>query len=168
MIHKPIYDRVLVLPVQAGSLSAGGLLIPDVAKNSSPFQYGDVIAVGTGRVNLEGKVVPLTVKVGQCVMYIRKAGAVIEHESDETSGPVPHVLIREPDIMTIVEGVPRVTTLTGLDGRLLTMVPTSRGLPDSAYANDEAQTIAEREGWTDGEIVVDEFAPGDGPAELSP
>lgn len=166
MIHKPLYDRILILPVPEGALSAGGLLIPAVAQRSSPFAFGDVVAVGTGRVNLEGKVVPLTVKVGDCVMYIRKAGAVIEHESNETDGPIPHVLIREPDIMSVVEGLPRMTTITGVDGRLLQMVPTSRGLPDSVFENRDGIEAAERGGFVEpGEFPPDEFEPGDGPVD---
>lgn len=163
---QPIYDRILVLPIPDGSLSKGGLLIPSVAKASSPFQYGDVIAVGTGRVNLEGKLVPLTVSVGQVVMYIRKAGAVVP-VTDDAGDDIPHVLIREPDIMAIVHDLPRQSLITGVDGRLLQMIPTSKGLPDSVYENRNGIEVAEREGWVaPGEHPPDEFEPGDGPVVL--
>lgn len=165
---QPIYDRILVLPVPEGSLSKGGLLIPSIAKASSPFQYGDVIAVGTGRVNLEGKIIPLTVKVGDVCMYIRKAGALVP-VTDESGDDIPHVLIREPDILAIVHDLPRQTTITGVDGRLLSMIPTSKGLPDTVYENRDGIEQAEREGWVEpGEHPPDEFEPGDGPAELIP
>lgn len=158
---SPTYDRILILPVADGQVSKGGLLIPSVAQASKVFAYGDVTAVGTGRVNVEGKVVPLIVKVGDVVMYPRRAGQLVPI-TDEAGDEIPHVLLREPEIMAVVHDLPRESRISGVDGRLLAMIPTSRGLPDIVFKNRDEQDVAEREGWS--EPVVDEFEPGDGPA----
>ncbi len=163
----PTYDRILILPIPEGKVSKGGLLIPAIAERSRVFTYGDVVAVGTGRINAEGKVVPLTLKVGDVAMFARKAGVLVPIPDDD-GDDVEHVLLREPDVMAVVTGLARDTGLIGSDGRLLSMVPTSKGLPDVVYKNREEMDIAVREGWTDGEVVTDQFEPGDGPAELSP
>ena len=160
---KPLFDRVLILPIAEGKVSKGGLLIPDVAQSSQVFKYGDVIAVGTGRTNAEGATVPCIVKVGDVVCFPRKAGALIPITNADGE-EIPHVVMAERDILGTVEGLERQTGITGMDGRLLTMVPTSKGLPDSVYENRDGIESAERGGWVaPGEFPEDEFAPGDGP-----
>lgn len=166
MIISPLFDRVLVLPIPDGKISKGGLLLPDIAHRSNVFQYGDVIAVGPGRYAVDGRLVPCAIKVGDVVAYPRKAGTLIPVTNDE-GDEVPHVLMREPDILGIVHGLARQTSITGLDGKLLSMVPTSKGLPDSVYQNREELEVAEREGFVEpGDFPPDEFEPGDGPVEL--
>lgn len=160
---QPIHDRILVLPIAEGQVSKGGLLLPDIAMSSRVFQYGDVVAVGTGRINVEGKQVPLVVKVGDVVQYPRKAGIVVPVTNDQGED-VPHALMREVDVFAIVHDLPRQTMITGVDGRLLSMIPTSKGIPDAAYQNEEELAIAERAGFVEpGEFPPDEFAPGDHP-----
>lgn len=163
MIHRPLFDRVLILPIAEGKLSKGGLLLPDVAERSKIFKYGDVIAVGPGRLGTDGKSLPMHVKVGDVVCFPRQAGALIPVTDDEGE-EIPHAILREPEILSVVDGLVRQSSITGLDGKLLTMVPTSRGLPDVAYANEDALQVAERAGFVEpGEYPPDEFAPGDGP-----
>lgn len=163
---EPLFDRVLVLPIPEGSVSKGGLLIPAIAERSKIFQYGDVVAVGPGRYAVDGRLVPCAVKVGQVVAYPRKAGTLIPVTNDE-GDEIPHVLMREPDILGIVHDLPRQTSITGIDGKLLSMVPTSKGLPDAVYQNREELEVAERAGFVEpGEFPPDEFEPGDGPVEL--
>lgn len=161
----PLFDRVLILPIPEGKVSKGGLLIPQVAQASQVFKYGDVIAVGAGRTNAEGVTVPCIVKAGDVVCYPRKAGALIPITNTDGE-EIPHVVLAERDILGTVEGLERPSTITGVDGRLLMMVPTSKGLPDSVYENRDGIEAAERGGFVEpGEFPPDEFEPGDGPVD---
>lgn len=154
---------MLVLPIPEGRVSKGGLLIPEVAERSKVFQYGDVIAVGPGRYSVDGRLVPCQVKVGDVVAYPRKAGTLIP-VTDDAGEDIPHVIMREPDILGVIHDLARQTQITGLDGRLLSMVPTSKGLPDSVYSNRDELEQAERSGFVEpGEFPEDEFQPGDHP-----
>jgi chaperonin GroES len=162
----PLFDRVIVLPVPEGKVSKGGLLIPAVAERSTIWRYGDVTAVGPGRHNADGAIIPMSVKVGDVVAYPRQMGQLIPITNDD-GDEVPHVVLREPELLGIVHGLARETSITGIDGRLLSMMPTSRGLPDVAYKNEEELQVAERAGFVEpGDYPPDEFAPGDGPVEL--
>lgn len=89
---RPLLDRVLVKRLAHEEKTAGGIYIPDVAKEKA--QTGKVIAVGAGRLLTDGKVVPLQVKVGDIVFLPKYAGT-------EASGE--HVIIREDEILGVVE-----------------------------------------------------------------
>jgi chaperonin GroES len=155
MMIRPLFDRILVKPVPEGHTTKGGLAIPDIARESRPYTYGDVIAVGTGRVQMDGTVCPLHVKEGDVVAYPRKAGTpipMIDADGNETTV----IMIREPDLVGIVEGLPRDTGLIFTDGsRILAMRPNSRAMPDVAYKNREDLERAERAGFAD-EVHDDE------------
>lgn len=97
MNAKPLHDRVVVKRVEADNITPGGIIIPETAKEK-PVE-GIVIAVGEGRRNTDGTVTPLTVKEGDRVLYGRYAGTEIKVEGEE------HLIIREDDIMLILEGV---------------------------------------------------------------
>jgi chaperonin GroES len=86
---KPLADRVLVEPAQAEEKTAGGIIIPDTAKEKP--QKGIVVAVGTGK-----KDEPMTVKVGETVLYGKYAGTEI------TIDGVNYLIMRESDIVAIV------------------------------------------------------------------
>jgi chaperonin GroES len=86
---KPLADRVLVEPAQAEEKTAGGIIIPDTAKEKP--QKGTVVAVGTGK-----KDEPMTVKVGETVLYGKYAGTEI------TIDGVNYLIMRESDIVAIV------------------------------------------------------------------
>lgn len=86
---KPLADRVLIEPAQAEEKTAGGIIIPDTAKEKP--QRGSVIAVGPGK-----KDEPMTVKVGDNVLYSKYAGTEITHEG------VNYLIMRESDIVAIV------------------------------------------------------------------
>jgi chaperonin GroES len=86
---KPLADRVLVLAAAAEETTKGGIIIPDTAKEKP--QRGKIIAVGAGRVADDGKVTPLSVKVGDEILYgkysgtelsLRRQGLLIMRESD--------------------------------------------------------------------------------------
>ncbi len=89
---RPLLDRVLVKRLANEEKSAGGIYIPDVAKEKA--QTAKVIAIGTGRLLNDGKVVPMQVKVGDIVFLPKYAGT-------EASGD--HVIIKEDEILGIVE-----------------------------------------------------------------
>jgi chaperonin GroES len=145
---EPLHRQVLIVPISRGDTSKGGLLIPDIAKNSSPFRYGDVVAVGTGTRDAAGHVVPCIVKVGDVVMYAKGAG--IEVPIEDERGERMCVLMDEKYIAGIAHDLPRVTAITGLDGRLMSMQPMSRAMPDSAAKNREELELAEQAGFADG------------------
>jgi len=86
---KPLADRVLVAPVPAEEKTAGGIIIPDTAKEKP--QKGKVVAVGQGK-----KDEPMTVQVGDTVLYGKYSGTEISIEGQE------YLMMRESDILAIV------------------------------------------------------------------
>ena len=91
---KPLHDRVIVKAAAAEEKTAGGIIIPDTAKEKP--QRGEIIATGKGRVTEDGKVLPLEVKVGDKVLYSKYAGTDIKLGNDE------YVLLSEKDILASV------------------------------------------------------------------
>ncbi len=92
---RPLNDRVVVKRVEEEQKTAGGIIIPDTAKEK-PIQ-GEVIAVGSGRVQEDGTRRPLDVKQGDRVLFGKYAGTDIKVESEEL------LIMREEDILAIVE-----------------------------------------------------------------
>jgi chaperonin GroES len=92
---QPLGDRVVVEPLEAEEKTAGGILIPDTAKEKQ--QRGKVIAVGKGRINDEGKVTPLEVKVNDQVLFGRYSGSEIKIAGTE------YLIIKEDDILGIIK-----------------------------------------------------------------
>ena len=93
---KPLYDRVLVKRVEEESRSAGGIIIPDSAKEK-PLR-GKVLAAGQGKLQDDGKIRPLAVKEGDIVLFGKYAGTEIKMNGEEQT------ILREDDILGIVEG----------------------------------------------------------------
>ncbi len=96
MSFKPLYDRVLVKRVEEESRSAGGIIIPDSAKEK-PLR-GKVLAAGQGKLQDDGKIRPLAVKEGDIVLFGKYAGTEIKMNGEEQT------ILREDDILGIVEG----------------------------------------------------------------
>ena len=92
---KPLYDRLLVKRIEEKETRAGGIIIPDTAKEK-PME-GKVIAVGTGKVEKDGKRTPLEVKVGDRVLFGKYAGTEIKIDDKE------HVILREEEVLGIIE-----------------------------------------------------------------
>jgi len=92
---KPLADRVLVEPKKEQEVSKGGIIIPDSAKEK-PME-GKIIAVGTGKRDDEGKLIPFTVKVGDKVLMPKYGGTEIKIEDKE------YQILREEDILGIIE-----------------------------------------------------------------
>ncbi|HPF65061.1 co-chaperone GroES [Lentimicrobium sp.] len=86
---RPLADRVLIKPAEAEQKTAGGIIIPDTAKEKP--QRGTVVAVGTGK-----KDEPLTVKVGDLVLYGKYAGTEITVDGND------YLIMRESDIVAII------------------------------------------------------------------
>ena len=93
---QPLGERVVVQREEAEGKTAGGILLPDAAKNKPA--RGTVIAVGDGRLNDEGKRTPLQVKAGDRVLFLSYAGEPIEIDN------VEYLLMREDDILATIEG----------------------------------------------------------------
>jgi len=146
--YLPLYDRLIVEEADDNKRTAGGLFIPDAYTNRKHVAFGRVVAAGCGRTNTEGKTVPLQVKVGDVIAYPRNAPAKVP-VFDADGNEHEQMLLREADVIAVVEDMPVVTSLVGLSGAPLSISPASRGLPDSVYENREAIDIAEREGWID-------------------
>ncbi len=92
---RPLQDRVIVKRIEEEEKTAGGIIIPDTAKEKP--QEGKVVAVGKGKANDDGKVTPLDVKVNDRVLFGKYAGSEINLDGEE------HIIMREDDILGIVE-----------------------------------------------------------------
>ena len=92
---KPLEDRVVVQTLEAETTTASGLVIPDTAKEKP--QEGQVIAVGPGKTTEEGKVIPLTVKIGDFVLIGKYAGNELRVDDNE------YVFLREDEILSKIE-----------------------------------------------------------------
>lgn len=92
---RPLQDRVLVKRLEEEERSAGGIIIPDTAKEK-PMQ-AKVIAVGKGKVTEDGKVLPMEVKVGDRILIGKYAGTEVKIDGEE------HLIMREDEILAIVE-----------------------------------------------------------------
>ena len=92
---KPLFDNVLVKPLEAEERTASGIILPDTAKEKP--QVGQVMAVGPGATNDDGKVIPMVIKVGQKVMYKKWGGNEVKVDSEEWT------MVEQKDILAIVE-----------------------------------------------------------------
>ncbi|MDQ7835177.1 MAG: co-chaperone GroES [Humidesulfovibrio sp.] len=92
---KPLNDRVLVKRLESEEVTAGGIIIPDSAKEKP--QRGKVIAAGPGKLDESGKLVKMAVKAGDMVLFTKYAGTEIKVDGEE------HLVLREEDILAIVE-----------------------------------------------------------------
>ena len=95
---RPLRDRVLVKRVEEKEQPIGGIIIPDTAKEKP--QQAKVVAAGSGRVNDDGKTIPLAVKAGEYVLIGKYAGTEIKLDGEE------YLIVREDEILGITEGVP--------------------------------------------------------------
>lgn len=92
---KPLNDRILVKRLESEEKTAGGLYIPDTAKEKP--SKGQVVAVGPGKVDEEGKRIPMAVKPGDEVLFNKYAGTEVKLDN------VDHLVMREEDILAIIE-----------------------------------------------------------------
>ena len=100
---RPLRDRVLVKRVEEQEQRIGGIIIPDTAKEKP--QQAKVVAVGRGRVNDEGKTIPLDVQTGEYVLIGKYAGTEIKLDGEE------YLIVREDEILGVAEGVPELAAV---------------------------------------------------------
>ncbi|MGF1606341.1 MAG: co-chaperone GroES [Rhodothalassiaceae bacterium] len=96
MAFRPLHDRVLVRRIESEEKTAGGIIIPDTAKEKP--QEGEVIAVGPGARNDKGEVAALDVKAGDRVLFGKWSGTEVKIDGEDL------LIMKESDILGIVEG----------------------------------------------------------------
>lgn len=92
---RPLQDRIIVKRLEEENMTAGGLYIPDTAKEKP--QKGEIVAVGKGKVTEDGKVLPVDLKVGDKVLFGKYAGTEIKIDG------VDYLIMREDDILGVIE-----------------------------------------------------------------
>ena len=92
----PLHDRIVIRRVEEAETSRGGIIIPDSAKDKP--QEGEVIAVGKGKSNEEGKVHPLDVKAGDRILFGKYAGTEIKIDGEDL------LIMREEEVLGILSG----------------------------------------------------------------
>ena len=95
MKFRPLHDRVVVKRIEAEEKSAGGIIIPDTAKEK-PSQ-GEVIAVGPGGRDENGKLIPIDVKAGDRVLFGKWSGTEVKIDGEE------YLIMKESDIMGVLD-----------------------------------------------------------------
>ena len=91
---RPLHDRVLVRRIEAEEKTAGGIIIPDTAKEKP--QEGEVVAVGAGTINEKGEVRPLDVKAGDRILFGKWSGTEVKLDGEEL------LIMKESDIMGVL------------------------------------------------------------------
>jgi len=94
MTVKPLADRVMIKPIEAEETQRGGIIIPDTAKEK-PMQ-GEVKAIGSGRQTEDGKIIPMTVKKGDRILYGKYSGTEISIDGEDM------LIMRESDVLAIL------------------------------------------------------------------
>jgi chaperonin GroES len=98
MKFRPLHDRVVVRRIESEEKTAGGIIIPDTAKEKP--QEGEVVAVGPGARDEQGKIQPLDVKAGDRVLFGKWSGTEVKIDGEEL------MIMKESDIMGVIEGKP--------------------------------------------------------------
>jgi chaperonin GroES len=96
MKFRPLHDRVVVRRIESEATTAGGIIIPDTAKEKP--QEGEIIAVGPGARDETGKLVPLDVKAGDIILFGKWSGTEVKIDGQE------YLIMKESDVMGIIEG----------------------------------------------------------------
>jgi chaperonin GroES len=92
---QPLGDRIIVKAVEPKEIKKSGIIIPETAKEKP--QEGEVVAVGKGKTNEEGKVIPMEIKTGDIVLYGKYSGTEIKINDEE------YLIMREEDVLGIVK-----------------------------------------------------------------
>jgi chaperonin GroES len=96
MTIRPLHDRLIVQRIDEGEQHVGGIIIPDSAKEKP--QQGTVIAAGKGKVNDDGKRVPLDLKAGDRILFGKYAGQEITLDGEE------YFIMKEDEVLAVIEG----------------------------------------------------------------
>jgi len=92
---KPLADRVIVEPIEREETTPGGIILPEMAKEKP--QEGRILAVGPGRRDEDGRIIPMDVKEGDTVLFAKYAGTEVKLDSKKL------LILKEADILAIVE-----------------------------------------------------------------
>jgi chaperonin GroES len=98
MKFRPLHDRVVVRRLEQEEKTAGGIIIPDTAKEKP--QEGEVVAVGPGARDEHGELVPLELKAGDRVLFGKWSGTEVKIDGEEL------MIMKESDVMGVIEGTP--------------------------------------------------------------
>ena len=93
---RPLHDRVIIKRIEEEKKSAGGIVIPDTAAEKP--EQGEIVAVGKGKKDDNGKLIPIDVKVGDRVLFGKYSGQTVKVKGDEL------LVMREEDLMGVIEG----------------------------------------------------------------
>ena len=126
MKFRPLHDRVVVKRIEAEAKTAGGIIIPDTAKEKP--QQGEVVAVGPGGRDESGKLIPIDVKAGDRVLFGKWSGTEVKIDD------VEYLIMKESDVMGVL-----VESRSAQEGRVTTASQRSR--PDRPLKN-EHQTLS--------------------------
>ena len=96
MKFRPLHDRVVVRRIESEDKTAGGIIIPDTAKEKP--QEGEIVAAGPGARDESGKLVPLDVKAGDRILFGKWSGTEVKIDGEEL------LIMKESDVMGIIEG----------------------------------------------------------------
>ena len=101
---RPLHDRIIVQRIDEGEQKVGGIIIPDTAKEKP--QQGTVIAVGNGKVNDNGKRIPLDVNAGDRILFGKYSGQEIKLDGQE------YLIMKEDDVLAVIEDKAKTKTKT--------------------------------------------------------
>ena len=93
---RPLHDRLIVQRLEEGEQKSGGIIIPDSAKEKP--QRGTVIAAGNGRMNKDGKRVPLDVKAGDMILFGKYTSQEVKLDGEE------YLILREDEVFAVIDG----------------------------------------------------------------
>jgi chaperonin GroES len=93
---RPLHDRIIVQRLEEGEQKVGGIIIPDSAKEKP--QQGRVIAAGNGKLNDEGKRVPLDVKAGDLILFGKYTSQEVKLDGEE------YLIMREDEVLAVIDG----------------------------------------------------------------
>jgi len=96
MNFRPLHDRILIKRIEEKETAKGGIIIPDTAKEKP--QEGEVVAVGNGKKNEDGKIVPLDVKAGDRILFGKYSGTEIKIDNED------YLILKEEEVLGVVEG----------------------------------------------------------------
>ena len=96
MKFRPLHDRVVVRRLEGEQKTAGGIIIPDTAKEKP--QEGEIIAVGPGGRDESGKLIPIDLKVGDTILFGKWSGTEVKIDGEEL------LIMKESDVMGVIEG----------------------------------------------------------------
>jgi chaperonin GroES len=99
MKFRPLHDRVVIRRLEQDEKTAGGIIIPDTAKEKP--QEGEVVAVGPGARDEQGKLQPLELKAGDRVLFGKWSGTEVKIDGEEL------MIMKESDVMGVIEGKPK-------------------------------------------------------------